>query len=123
MVLDTGALVAVDRGDRTVGAMLRVAWERGVPVRTSAAVVAQAWRNGSRQARLARVLTGITVHPLDDAAARKVGSLLAQTGATDVVDAHVALCVANGDHVLTSDPEDIGRAMAALGTTAIVVTV
>lgn len=123
MVLDTGALVAVDRGDRKVGAMLRVAWERGVPIRTSAAVVAQAWRNGSRQARLARVLTGVTAHTLDEAAARQVGALLAQTGATDVVDAHVALCVAAGDHVLTSDPEDIRRALAALGATATVVTV
>lgn len=123
VVLDAGALVAVDRGDRHVGALLRVAWEAGLHVRTSAAVVAQVWRAGSRQARLARVLTGVAVRPLDDADARRVGALLAATGARDVVDAHVALGVAPGDRVLTSDPEDIERALEALDVQAVVVRV
>ena len=50
LVLDAGGLIAIDRLDRAVGAMLRVAQQEKLPVRTSAAVVAQVWRNGSLQA-------------------------------------------------------------------------
>ncbi|MCB9686155.1 MAG: hypothetical protein H6735_14030 [Alphaproteobacteria bacterium] len=121
LVLDAGALVAVDRGDRRVGAMLRVAWEAKVPLRASAGVVAQVWRGGPRQARLARVLAGVDVRALDAADARRVGALLALTGASDVVDAHGALDVAPGDRVLTSDPDDLGRALEALGVEATIV--
>ncbi len=123
MVLDAGALVAVDRGDRRVGAMLRVAWASGVPVRASAGVVAQVWRGGPRQARLARVLAGVAVRPLDAPDARRVGAVLAATGARDVVDAHVAVGTATGDHVLTSDPDDLRQALDALGVQAILVRV
>jgi len=103
--------------------MLRVAWEAGAPVCTVAGVVAQVWRGGSRQARLARVLTGVSVRALDDSDARRVGALLAATGASDVVDAHVALDVTPGDHVLTADPDDIGRALESLGVEAVIVRV
>jgi hypothetical protein len=123
LVLDAGALVAVDRGDRRVGAMLRVAWEVGAPVRASAGAVAQVWRGGARQAALARVLAAVEVRALDDRDARRVGALLAATGAADIVDAHVALGVAAGDRVLTSDPDDLGRALEALGVEAVVVRV
>lgn len=103
--------------------MLRVAWEAGVPLRTGAGVVAQVWRGGPRQARLARVLAGIAVRALDDSDARRVGALLGVTRASDVVDAHVALEVAPGDHVLTSDPDDLARALEALGVRAVIVRV
>jgi hypothetical protein len=73
LVLDAGALIAVDRLDRKVGAILRVAQQEKFSVRTSAAVVAQVWRNGSLQANLARVLAGIDAATLDSAAGRSVG--------------------------------------------------
>lgn len=123
VVLDAGALVAVDRDDRRVGALLLVAWETGAPIVTSAGVVAQVWRGGPRQARIARVLSGVAILPLDDSAARRVGALLAETGKADVVDAHLALVVRPGDHVLTSDPDDISLALEALGVEAVVVRV
>ncbi len=106
-----------------MGAMLRVAWERGVPVRTSAAVVAQVWRNGTTQARLARTLTGVSTAPLDGDGARATGILLAKAAASDVVDAHLALQVAPGEHVLTSDPEDLASLLLARGVQAVVVRV
>ena len=63
-VLDAGALIAVDRRDRRVGAMLRVLQQQSVPLVSSAAVVAQVWRRPARQANLARVLAGVDVRLL-----------------------------------------------------------
>ncbi len=107
IVLDAGALIAVDRRDRRVGAMLRVAHHEGSELRTSAAVVAQVWRNGPRQANLARVLAGVDTVALDGFGGRRIGELLRATRSTDVVDGHVALLVRPGDLVLTSDPDEL----------------
>jgi len=106
-VLDSGALIAIDRRDRRIGAMLRVLNRQGVPVHTSAGVVAQVWRDGRQQVNLARVLPGVDVAALDDAAAKKVGQLLGTSGTSDIVDAHVALLVQPGGSVVTSDETDI----------------
>ena len=106
-VLDAGALVAVDKRDRVVGAMLRVLQQDGVPVLTSAGVVAQVWRDGRRQANLARVLPGVDMAALDDTSSKKVGELLRENRSDDLVDAHVALLVHPEDQVLTSDEPDI----------------
>jgi hypothetical protein len=113
IVLDAGALVAVDRRDRRVGALLRVAQRERIPVRTSAAVVAQVWRAGARQAPLARTLAGVATVALDLVTAKRLGVLLGVADASDVVDAHVAALVAAGDTVLTSDPDDVRRLLAA----------
>lgn len=58
-VLDAGALVAVDKRDRYVGAMLQLLQVQGVPLHTSVVAVAQVWRDGRNQALLARVLAGV----------------------------------------------------------------
>jgi len=92
-VLDTGALIAIAKRDRKVGAMLRVLQRDGVHVRTSAAAVAQVWRDGRIQANLARVLPGVDVAALDDSAAKRVGELLRARASSDLVDAHVAFLV------------------------------
>jgi len=80
---------------------------------TSAAVVAQVWRGGSRQARLARLLASDLVSELalDSEASRRIGLLAAAaSGARDVVDGHIAIIALDQDAiVLTSDPEDIAR--------------
>jgi len=114
LVLDAGALLAIDRRDRQVGAMLRVAQQAQIPVRTSAAAVAQVWRNGARQARLAQVLAGITVAPLDLNIGKRLGALLGATGTSDVVDAHIASLASAGDQVLTSDSGDLRKLLDAL---------
>lgn len=106
-VLDAGALVAIDKRDRTVGAMLRVLQRDGVPLTTSGGVVAQVWRDGSRQANLARILSGVDVDALDGVTARRVGDLLRRNRSDDLVDAHVALLVQPESQVLTSDEPDI----------------
>lgn len=107
LILDAGALVAIDRRDHLVRARLRVAEQEDVDRVTSAAVVAQVWRNGARQANLARILAGVRTVGLQPDDGRRLGALLAASRTSDVVDAHLASLVSAGDQVLTSDPEDI----------------
>jgi len=120
LVLDAGGLIAVDRQDRVVGAMLRVAQQRTIPVRTSASAIAQVWRNGSLQANLARVLAGVDTAALDGPTGRLVGELLGRSRTSDVVDGHLGLIVRSGDTVLTSDPKDIKMILNARGVSATV---
>ena len=107
LVLDAGALIAIERRDRTTIARLVRAHENAEPVVTSAAVVAQVIRNRGRQVTLERVLAGIEEEPLDSDAARRVGHLLASSRTSDVVDAALAVLAAPGDEVMTSDPKDL----------------
>ncbi|MEJ7798795.1 MAG: hypothetical protein WKF42_09880 [Solirubrobacteraceae bacterium] len=75
-----------------------------------AAVLAQVWRDGAQQARLAGLIGSQTldVIVLDEVAAKAVGRICAITGSADVVDASVVLAArARGDRVVTSDPADL----------------
>jgi hypothetical protein len=123
LVLDAGALVAIDRRDFVVRRLVDEASRRPTGVVTSAAVLAQVWRNGSRQAILARMLRGFDIRPLGALAGRRIGELLAISRTSDVIDAHVALLVRDGDAVLTSDPDDIERLVVSLGVAASIVKV
>lgn len=108
LVLDTGALLAVERGDRdTVALLKRELLARRVPL-THGGVVAQAWRGGTgRQANLARLLAGVEIVALDDALGRRAGVLLGRARKTDAIDAAVVLLAADGDMILSSDPSDL----------------
>jgi hypothetical protein len=123
VVLDAGALVAAERRSLVVGRLLDrlEVWSTGAL--TSAAVVAQVWRDGSRQANLARLLQSIEIRPLSATAGPRVGELLAISRTRDIVDAHIALLAMDGDIVLTSDPGDIGRLLGSLGVAASVIRV
>jgi hypothetical protein len=80
-------------------------------------VVGQVWRDGRRQARLARLLgSEITeVVPLDDQRARAAGQLCGVAGTTDVIDASVVLCAKERNYgVLTSDIDDLRRLDSSL---------
>ena len=110
LVLDAGALLAVDRGERAMIARLRVAERHAIGLRTSAIVVAQVWRDpAGRQALLARLLRAVDIRPVDDRLARDAGVLLGRAGAADPIDATVVLVAETGDRILTSDPGDLGR--------------
>lgn len=114
MILDAGVLVSVDRDEERARVFLTAATQAGEPLHTSEAVVAQVWRDGARQARLASVLKGIEVHALDDG--RAVGAMLARSGGSDVVDAHVVfLGAALSQRVLTGDPGDLETIATAMG--------
>jgi hypothetical protein len=107
VILDAGALVAIERRDRRFLANLLEAQRRKVPIRTSSAALAQVWRGGARQAGLARQLPAIDQRALDSDAGRQVGALLGAARTSDVVDGHVAFLCNPGDVVFTSDPNDI----------------
>lgn len=122
-LLDVGAFVAVEKRDRALGALLRVLQRRRVPLWTSAAVVAQVWRDGARQANIARLLTGVGVRALDAEDGKRTGNVQAVARTRDVVDAHLALMVDAGDHVFTSDPDDIENLLEARAIDANIVKV
>ncbi len=110
LVLDAGAFIAVERGDRAMMARLEAAEADEIGLRTSAIVVAQVWRDpAGRQTRLARLLRAVDVRVVDDRLARAAGALLGQAGTADPIDATVVLVAESGDHLLTSDPEDLRR--------------
>ncbi|HVZ71081.1 MAG TPA: PIN domain-containing protein [Polyangia bacterium] len=113
LVFDAGALIAIERGSVPVRGYVLLADRGHVTLATSAAVVAQVWRGGTRQARLARLLASDLVAELalDSEASRRIGMLAATApGARDVVDGHIAVIALDRDAiVLTSDPEDIAR--------------
>jgi hypothetical protein len=116
LVLDSGALIALERNDRPMWRRFKAALlARRVPV-SHGGVVGQAWRaGGSRQALLAKALAGIDVHPLDEAAGRAAGELLALSKQSDVIDAALVLLAEDGDHVVTSDPGDLEPLARAAG--------
>ena len=114
LVLDSGALIALDRNDKSMWMRFKAAKEAGVVPVTHGGVVGQVWRGrGARQASLARVLASTDVRPLDDALGRASGALLATANRKDVVDAALVLLAEDGDRIITSDPDDIAL-LAAL---------
>ncbi len=117
MILDAGVLISIDRSDHAARTFLTAAERAGTPLHTTHPVLAQVWRDGARQARLAAFTETLAVHPLDDGAA--VGKLLGVAQSSEVVDAPlVLLALRLGDDVLTGDPDDLEALAAALGPAA-----
>lgn len=112
LTLDAGALIAFDRNDRRVVAIVARALELEQKLAVPTGVIGQAWRDGRKQARLARLLAShvVMIEPLDDERARAAGQLCGVTRTADVIDASVVLCAREHGHgVATSDPDDIVR--------------
>lgn len=87
-----------------------VAANSGSVIAVPAGVLAQAWRGGPRQARIARLMADprVSIPPLDDVTARAVGLLCGRRGHPDVVDVHVALHARqHRRQVVTSDEDDM----------------
>ena len=117
LTLDSGALIAFERNDRRVVGIIARALERAAGLSVPAGVVGQVWRDGSKQARLARLLgsESVEVVPLTDAAARAAGQLCGARRTSDVIDASVVLCARARNHgVLTSDFGSLRRLDPAL---------
>lgn len=122
LVLDAGAFVAVDRGDRAMMARLRVAQGAGLELRTTGVVVTEVWRDpAGRQTNLAQLLKAVDIKAVDDHLGRQAGVLLGQAGTADAVDASVVAVAATGDRVLTSDPGDIRSLVVASGRSVLVI--
>lgn len=118
LVLDTGALIAFERGDRKVAALIEATRRRKDRVTTSSGCVAEAWRDGARQVLLVRLLAGTAEQALDPDGSRRVGELCATARTADVIDAHVTLLAGDHDTVVTSDRADLRRLIDAARTGA-----
>jgi hypothetical protein len=117
LTLDAGALIAFERNDRRVVALIARSLEHGHGLAVPAGVVGQVWRDGRRQARLARLFGAdeVEIETLDDLRARTAGQLCGARGTSDVVDATVVLCArARGHRIVTSDPDDLRRLDSAI---------
>jgi predicted nucleic acid-binding protein len=113
-VYDAGALLAIDSNDRRMWAIHHLALEEGRRLFLPAVVVGQAWRDARRQVQLGRFLHGCEVVPVGLELAKAAGALCGKAGTRDVVDATVvAVALAYGAIVFTSDPDDIARLGAA----------
>ena len=122
LVLDAGAFVAVDRGDREMLARLRRAQQAGLQLRSNGAVIAQVWRDPSgRQANLARLLKAVEVLAVDERLGREAGVLLGRAGTRDAIDASVVAIAVTGDRILTSDADDIRPLVTASERSILVV--
>src|SRR5580658_62477 len=112
ITLDTGALIALDRGDRRMIALLRQALAHGFAFRVPSGVLGQAWRDGRVQVTLGRFLRseGVEIVPLDEQLARSCGELCGAASASDVIDASVVIVARERqDFIVTSDPGDLRR--------------
>lgn len=112
IVLDAGALIAFERGDARMRALLREALARKARVLVPAGVVAQVWRNAAKQVAIRAVLDEPTtaVIALDRAMAEAAGMLCGRTRTADVVDASVVLAARRARApVVTSDADDLRR--------------
>lgn len=108
LILDAGAFIAVERGDRDLVALVKRERLAERSPSTHGGVVAQIWRGGTgRQADVARLLAGVDVKPLDDVLGKRAGVLLGRIGGTDAIDAALVCLAGDGDEVLTSDPADL----------------
>jgi hypothetical protein len=107
LILDAGAFIAFERGDRMLAALLKRELLARRRPRSHGGVVGQIWRAGARQARTARLLQAVEVVPLDLDLGRRAGLLLGRTKRADVVDSALVLLATDGDWIVTSDPGDV----------------
>jgi predicted nucleic acid-binding protein len=123
VVLDAGALIAFERGQRRIRAFAAKAADAQIAILIPATVLAQVWRGGSRSAPLVRLISAGKIDPLDETRAKEVGERLGRQGKTDVADAHVVCCALDHDaDLVTSDPEDM-RALSEPAENLVLVSV
>lgn len=101
-----------------MSALVRERVRIGSTMVVPAAVLAQVWRGGARQALLARFLNlaVVEIDLLSAAMWRAAGEMCGRSGTSDVVDAAVVVCAraCGANAVVTSDPGDLRRLDAGL---------
>jgi predicted nucleic acid-binding protein len=112
IVLDAGALIALERGDGRMRELVRQALAANVRLVVPAGVLGQVWRGAARQAPIRALLSGRTtsVPAFDQILAEAAGVLCGRAGTADPIDASVALIARReGALVVTSDVDDLRR--------------
>lgn len=118
LVLDAGALIALERNNRPVWALVEAAYDGGDRAQVPACALAQVWNGEPAQARLNQALKQCRTIPLDDEMARLAGRLRRTSGIDDVTDASVAAAAAMATNfssvvIATSDENDISQLISA----------
>jgi len=116
VIIDAGPLIIdANNVNSRLWALIKRATERGDELHTTHPVLAQVWRKPPRQANLARATRLFEIHSLDDSVT--VGRRLAETGTSDVADAHLVVVAERiGTFVLTTDPADMTKLNAHFET-------
>ncbi len=112
VVLDAGAFIAFEKRDRRILTLIERALHTRAPLHAPAGVIAQVWRDGGKQVRLARLVNAgvIEIRELDLEEAQAAGALCGRNGTKDVINASVALLARRvGGVVVTRDPDDLRR--------------
>lgn len=110
LVFDAGALLALERANQRIRALLELSLKGGSQIVIPAGVLAQVWRDGAKQVPLSRLLrdSSVKVEALTANVARACGVLCGQSRTSDVIDASVVLAgVRHRAVILTSDPDDL----------------
>jgi predicted nucleic acid-binding protein len=111
LILDSGAIIALSRGDQRARAFIDRALETGAELFVPSVAIAETVRgDGPRDAPVNRVLSAVdSVLLADEQASRTAGSLLGQTGSRETIDALVVAGVIEigGGRIVTSDPDDL----------------
>lgn len=108
LTLDTGALIAYERGDERIREILAVAYARGVVPTIPAIALAEVWRGDAKDARVTRLLKACSIETVDEQLARSAGRLRRATPGAATIDACIAAGVnQRGDAIATSDPTDM----------------
>ena len=118
IVLDSGAFIAAQSYDARLLAYIKAAEQNDVSLYVSASVIAEIWRKPA-PANAAKLLSQVTVVPLDIERSKRVGELLGATGTTQLVGAAVAALAVElaPSLVMTSDVADIEQLVRAAGVT------
>ncbi len=118
---DTGALEAGDHNDRRMWALHAGFLALEIAPTVPTPVLAEAWRGGARQARLARFLALCETEVLSVAQARAVGVLAGKAGHDDIVDVTVVEgAIRRHDAIVTSNHTHIQRIADAVRAKLIV---
>lgn len=111
LTLDTGALIALERGDKRMRTIARTARISGVVLIVPAPVVIEWWRGTRRHRHLqTSILEAVHVEPTTAELAKLAGEAIGATAGSTPIDALVMASAAQrGDVVYTSDLEDLQR--------------
>jgi hypothetical protein len=112
IILDSGAIIASERNDPTMAAIVKAARKNRIPILVPATVVAETWRGPSTHARTAHLFGSIDGFPdLNEQSARQVGALLALSNTAAIVDGNVvAIAIAlRPATIVTSDVHEVAH--------------
>ena len=118
LVLDAGALIALERNSRNLWVLVDAAYDAGDRAHVPACALAQVWSGEPTQARLNQALKLCRTIPLDEELAHITGRLRLASGIDDITDASVAAAAAMATSfsnvvIATSDEGDISQLVSA----------